>query len=187
MEKSKFYRKNTSSNNRKAVETTKPSYAQILSKNINNILKIKKNFLKLLNKKIKELSKLIYNKSDKPKPKINMTTKGPSRKQIIVPMSNNNTNKFMTTLSKYVTNLNWTLISGVVHIRSESPWEELRDVQTCRTTLASAYMLCHLSTIWSQLQKIRRSLNREWVLIWYVIVEHQKSSSIRSYLCQLSD
>ena len=73
--KLKFYRKNAPNNNKKAVETTKPSYAQILFRNINNILKIKKNFPELLNKKIKELSNSIYNKLDKPKPRINMMTK----------------------------------------------------------------------------------------------------------------
>ena len=109
--KSKFYRKNTPSNNRKTVETTKLFYAQILSRNINNILKIKENFPELLNKKIEELNKLIYNNLDKYKPRINMTIKGPSYKQIIVLMSNSNTNKFMTTSSKHVANLNWSLRS----------------------------------------------------------------------------
>jgi len=34
----------------------------------------------------------------------------------------------------------------------------LRDIQTCEMTLASAYVLHHLSTAWLQLQIIRRSL-----------------------------
>ena len=46
----------------------------------------------------------------------------------------------------------------MVHTRDESPQDELRDVWTCRTTLASAYMLCHLSATWSQFQRIGRSL-----------------------------
>jgi len=72
--KSKFHGKNAPNNNKKAVETTKPSYTQILSRNIENILKIKENFQELSNKKIEELSNSIFKKSDKPKPKINMTT-----------------------------------------------------------------------------------------------------------------
>ena len=32
----------------------------------------------------------------------------------------------------------------------------LRDEQTCGTTLASAYVLCHLSATWSQLQMKER-------------------------------
>jgi len=50
--KSKFHGKNASSKIRKVVETSKLSYAQISSKNIGTILKIKKNFLELFNKKI---------------------------------------------------------------------------------------------------------------------------------------
>ena len=41
--------------------------------------------------------------------KINMTTKGPSRKQIIVPMDNDNKSKFMTLLIIYIINLNSVL------------------------------------------------------------------------------
>lgn len=110
-EKSKFHEKNMYSKIWKAAEIFKPSYAQILSKNIDNILEIKENFSKLLNKKIKELNKSIFNKSDKPKPRINMMTKGPSHKQIIMLMSNSNANKFMTASSKYIANLNQTLRS----------------------------------------------------------------------------
>ena len=38
---------------------------------------------------------------------------------------------------------------------------ELRDMQTCGTTLASAYVLCHLSAVWSQFQMGERSLRWE--------------------------
>jgi len=38
-----------------------------------------------------------------------------------------------------------------------SPQNEIGDEQTCGTTLASAYMLYHLSAAWSQLQMIERS------------------------------
>ena len=45
-------------------------------------------------------------------------------------------------------------------VRGGSPQNGLRDEQTCGTTLASAYVLCHLSATWSQLQmKERKS---EW-------------------------
>ena len=43
--------------------------------------------------------------------------------------------------------------------------DRLRDKQTCETTLASAYVLHHLSAMWSQLQMLGRSLRWEWVLI----------------------
>ena len=38
-----------------------------------------------------------------------MTTKGPSRKQVIIPISNNNKSKFMELSSVHITNLNSTL------------------------------------------------------------------------------
>jgi len=53
------------------------------------------------------------------------------------------------------------ILSGAVHTGDESLQDGLRDVQTCRMTLASAYMLYCLSTIWSQLQVIGRSLRWE--------------------------
>jgi len=78
-------------------------------------------------------------------------------------------------------------VSGMIHTRGESPWSGLGDMQTSGTTLASAYVLCHLSSMWSQFQIIERSLRWKWVLIWCVVVKHQGSSSIRVYLCWLSD
>ena len=40
--------------------------------------------------------------------------------------------------------------------RGGSPQNGLRDERTCRMTLASAYVLCHLSATWSQLQMKER-------------------------------
>ena len=39
-----------------------------------------------------------------------------------------------------------------------SPQNGLRDERTCGTTLASAYVLCCLSAVWSQLWMLERSL-----------------------------
>jgi len=46
-----------------------------------------------------------------------------------------------------------------------SPQNGLRDEWTCRMTLASAYVLCHLSAMWSQLQMKGRKSEWKWVLI----------------------
>ena len=109
LEKSKFHGRNAPGKEKKTTEIAKLSYVQVSSKSVNNILKIKENFPELSNKKIKELNRLIFNKSEKPKPKINMMTKGPSRKQVITPMGSDNTKSFMTTSSNHVTNLNHAL------------------------------------------------------------------------------
>ena len=111
LKKSKFHGKNTPSKNQKAVESGRPLYAQVSSKNISNILKIKENFPKLLNKKIEEINKTIFSNADKPRPRINIMTKDFSRKQIIIPMSIDNANKFMLVSSKHIANLNCSLRS----------------------------------------------------------------------------
>lgn len=72
------------------------SYAQA-SKSSNTakkILKIKKVFPSLKADKINNIQKII-NRGSKLKPRINMTTKSPSKKQIIIPMNNYNKTKFM--------------------------------------------------------------------------------------------
>jgi len=72
-------------------------------------LKIKEMFPNLLNKKIEEMQKVINGSKDKSKPKINMTTKGPSRKQVIVPMNTNFAKKFIKDSSLHVVNINCAL------------------------------------------------------------------------------
>ena len=109
LEKFRFYGKITHGKVKKATESGKSSYTQILSKNIGNILKIKENFPELLNKKIEELNKMIFSKTDKPRSIINMITKGLSCKQIIISMSFDNANKFISSLSKYIANFNQSL------------------------------------------------------------------------------
>ena len=83
-------------------------YAQATSSNILDILKLKNNFPNLPAKKIKEIQRIINNK-DKMRPQLNMTTKGPSKKQVIVPMSKVNINNILTLANKHVTNINRAL------------------------------------------------------------------------------
>ena len=67
----------------------------------------------------------IVNGQSKPKPRIKMTTKGPSRKLIIIPMSINNVSSFMKNSSLNVANVNRQLRNAksdilVDYIRSDS-------------------------------------------------------------------
>ena len=39
------------------------------------------------------------------------------------------------------------IVSGMIHTGDQSPQDRLGDVQTCKTTLASAYVLCCLSAV----------------------------------------
>ena len=59
-------------------------------------------------KKIDNIHKIIHN-TGKPKPKLNMITKGSLRKQIIIPISNDNKAKFIVSSSKHITNFNRVL------------------------------------------------------------------------------
>jgi len=71
------------------------------------MLKIKEAFSSLQNKKIELIQKIISSEG-KPKPHINVTTKGPSCKQVIVSMSINNANKFVKESSIHIANINRT-------------------------------------------------------------------------------
>ena len=46
------------------------------------------------------------------------------------------------------------IVLGMIHTGSESPQDGLRDIWTCGMTLASTYVLCCLSAMWLQFQKI---------------------------------
>ena len=104
LEKSKFFRQGkklaTTTNN-----NPRKSYAQVTSSNILNIFKLKKNYPTLPLEKIKIIHKMIIN-MDKAKLHIRMTTKGLSRKQIIIPMSKTNTHNIMVSSANHITNIN---------------------------------------------------------------------------------
>jgi len=82
------------------------SYAQASKTSVNTleVLKIKKTFPSLNAQKIDQVNNIV-NGQNKPKPRIKMTTKGPSRKQIIIPMSSDNVTSFMwlTLIDYYAT------------------------------------------------------------------------------------
>jgi len=111
---SKYFKKNDKQPQRK-------SYAQasFLSKSIlflnlsSNIaldtLKIKEIFLHLQNKKIDQVQKLINGNNNKPKPHINMTTRDPLQKQVIVPMNNDVAKHYLKDLSMHIININRAL------------------------------------------------------------------------------
>ena len=72
------------------------------------VLKIKETFLSLNAQKIDQVNNIV-NGPTNPKPRIRMTTKGPSRKQVIIPMGGNNVISFMKNSSLHMANLNRTL------------------------------------------------------------------------------
>jgi len=83
------------------------SYTQVSKQtaNTSKVLKIKELFPALNAKQINQVNNIIKN-NPKPKPHIQMTTKGLSRKQIIVPMSSDNNNSVMKNSAAHVVNIN---------------------------------------------------------------------------------
>jgi len=93
------------------------SYAQASKPSIkmSEVLKIKETFPSLNTKKIDQVNSIV-NGQNKPKSRIKMTTKGLSIKQVIIPMSNDNTNNFMKNLSLHVANINRLLRNAKLEI-----------------------------------------------------------------------
>ena len=73
--------------------------------NTSEVLKIKKVFPTINAEKINQINNIIKG-NPKPKPHIQMTTKGPSRKQLIVLMSSKNNNNFMKNSTTHIANIN---------------------------------------------------------------------------------
>ena len=94
-------------NNRSTNVQTGKSYAQAskTSTNTSDILKIKETFSALNTKKIDQVNNIVHGQN-KLKPHIKMTTKGLSRKHIIILMSSDNTSSFMKNSSLNVANIN---------------------------------------------------------------------------------
>ena len=83
------------------------SYAQVSKQTVNTseVLKIEEAFPAINVKKINQINNIIKGNL-KLKPRIQMTTKSPSRKQVIVLMSSENNNNFMKNSATHVANIN---------------------------------------------------------------------------------
>ena len=99
---------------------TRPkSYTQASKGNINEIIKIKDAFPKLSPKFFLEIYKIINNLDMKGKLKFNMTTKGPSHKQVIIPMGSNNLDRVIARSNVHVANINSSLKNIKSEVKSE--------------------------------------------------------------------
>jgi len=110
-------------------------------------LKIKKAFPSLQNKKIEQVQKIISSDS-KPKPHINMTTKRPSCKQVIVPMSIENIKKLIKNSSAHIININQSLKSIKLNIMADFIHIDDKDIVISTNNIASS----------SDLQEIERCI-----------------------------
>ena len=96
------------------------SYAQASksSINMNEVLKIKEMFPSLNAQKIEQVNNIV-NGQNKPKPHIRMTIKGLSRKQIIIPMSDDNISSFMKNSTLHVANINRLLHNAKTEVLAD--------------------------------------------------------------------
>lgn len=102
--KLKFHKKNQSS--KSASESKNWPYIQVFKNNIKKIVKIKDAFSKLSFEKIKGTHKIMNNINQKCKSKFNIITKSSSRKEIIISMSINNTERIIAQSNMYIVNIN---------------------------------------------------------------------------------
>jgi len=79
------------------------------------IIKIKEAFPSIGAKKINQINNIVKG-TPKSKPHIQITMKGPSRKHVIIPMSNNNNAKLMRNSSTHVANINRALRNAKLEV-----------------------------------------------------------------------
>jgi len=110
---SKYFKKNPSPHQKKSYTNAtllSTQQGSPVSKNIiKETLKIKETFPNLSNNKIKQVQKVINRSNNNSKPRISMTTKGSSRKQVIIPIGNDIAKKFIKELNSHITNINRAL------------------------------------------------------------------------------
>jgi len=126
--------------------TSKKSYAQASSNQASkattsniamNTLKIKETFPDLSNKKIDTIQKVINEKNDKLKPRINMTTKGPLHKQVIIPMPNELGKKFTKDSASHIININHALKNIKSNICADFIISDSKDIIITTNNVAS--------------------------------------------------
>jgi len=137
---SKFFKKNNKPAEKKNIGK---SYAQASLPLMSKVLKIKETFPKLQASKIDSIYKIISS-TGKLKPKLNMTIKGPLRKQVIIPMSNDNKFKFMESSSSHITNLNKALKNIKSEVIADFVYNDIASITIITNKIIS---LLNLQTI----------------------------------------
>jgi len=119
------------------------SYIQVSKQDISTskVIKIKENSLALDGKKFDQIHNIV-NGNPKAKPHIQMTTKEPSRKQIIIPIGSDNIAKFMKNSSLYVTNINRSLRNSKSEVLVDFICSDMTGVMVVTNKVAVQSDLC---------------------------------------------
>jgi len=91
---------------------------------VEDILKVKEAFPKLAPSKIIGIHNIAQGISHKACSKLNMTTKEPFRKQVIIPMSQDNSNIDISCADKHIFNINRLLKSTKSNITADFIWSD---------------------------------------------------------------
>jgi len=114
------------------------SFAQATKGRAEEILKVKETFPKLSSKKIIEIHNIAQDNSLNLCPKLNMTTKGPSRKQVIIPMSQDNSNIVFLHADKYIFNINNLLKTSKSKVTADFIQSDDKSIVITTNQVASA-------------------------------------------------
>jgi len=114
------------------------SFAQTTKGKAEDILKVKEVFPKLAPEKIIKIHNIAQGISHKSCPKLNMTTKGPSRKQVIIPMSQDNSNIVTSYANEHIFNINRLLKSMKLNVTADFIWSDGIGVIITTNQVASA-------------------------------------------------
>ena len=125
MKKSKFYKDKLSSSS--IFSQGSWSYTQVFKDNVNNIIKIKDNFLNLSNKKVKKVYRILNNFKKK-RLKLNIMTKDLSRKQVIVLIDFINFNRLIITSNKHFTNINRVFKNIKSDVMADFIWANHKEI-----------------------------------------------------------
>ena len=104
----------------------KKSYAQASKSNtsrVDDILRVKEAFPSLSANEVNKILKVKNGSEGKKKPKLNMTTRGPSRKEVIIPMTKPNAelitksaHKIIANINEHLKNSNSDVITDFIHL-----------------------------------------------------------------------
>ena len=129
-----------------------------------DVIKIKNMFPSIGAKKIDQINKIIKG-SPKAKYQINITTKEPSHKQVIIPMSNNNMVKFMKNSFIHVTNINRNLKNTKSKVAVDFIQADLIGIMIVTNKVSQASNLTTIESYVKNLESIDSSqVDMSWLL-----------------------
>jgi len=121
--------------------------------------KSKKHFLtySLQAKKIENIQKII-NVKDKLKLRLHITSKGLSRKQVIVLISNNNKTKFIIDLNTHIVNINRALKNIKLEVKTNFIWTDQSGLVIVTNKVTAPLIFKLLSNMSRMLTKLRQTM-----------------------------